>query len=101
MANHIKAGMLIEKKVHVVHIETINSISTMEKTCMLYILKLICLLQKHGKKRMNMFITETRKKKNMLYTLKLVCLLLKYKKKRCVANTKTSMFTTEISKIQV
>ena len=50
MANHIKAGMLIEKKVYVVHIETINSIFTMEKTCMLYILKLICLLQKHGKK---------------------------------------------------
>ena len=90
MANHIKAGMLIEKKVHVVHIETINSISRMEKTCMLYqyILKLICLLQKHGKKK-------------MLYILKLVCLLLKYKKKRCVAHTKTSMFTTEISKIQV
>ena len=41
---HIKAGMLIEQKVYVVHIETINSISTMEKTCMLYILKLICLL---------------------------------------------------------
>ena len=48
MANHIKAGMLIEKKVYVVHIET--SISTMEKTGMFYILKLICLLQKHGKK---------------------------------------------------
>ena len=83
MANHIKAGMLIEKKVYVVHIETINSISTMEKTCMLYILKLICLLQKHGKKGYtSMFTTE-------------------YKKKRCVAHTKTSMFTTEISKIQV
>ena len=49
MANHIKAGMLIEKKVYVVHIKT--SISTMEKTGMLYILKLVCLLQKHGKKR--------------------------------------------------
>ena len=51
--------------------------------------------------KINMFTTETRKKKDMLYILKLVCLLLKYKKKRCVANTKTSMFTTEISKIQV
>ena len=49
MANHIKAGMLIEKKVYVVHIKT--SISTIEKTGMLYILKLVCLLQKHGKKR--------------------------------------------------
>ena len=86
MANHIKAGILVEKKVYVVHIET--SISTVEKTGMLYILKLICLLQKHGKK------------KDMLYILKLVCLLLKYKKKRCVAHTKTSMFTTEISKMQ-
>ena len=70
MANHIKAGMLIEKKVHVVHIETINSISRMEKTCMLYqyILKLICLLQKHGKKRYvvhiktSMFTTEIQEK---------------------------------------
>ena len=70
MANHIKAGMLIEKKVHVVHIETINSISRMEKTCMLYqyILKLICLLQKHGKKKYvvhiktSMFTTEIQEK---------------------------------------
>ena len=66
MANHIKAGMVIEKKVYVVHIKT--SISTMEKTGMLYILKLVCLLQKHGKKT------------DMMYILKLVCLLLKYKK---------------------
>ena len=70
MANHIKAGMLIEKKVDVVHIETINSISTMEKTGMLYMLKSICLLPKHGKK-------------DMLYILKVVCLLLKYKKTVC------------------
>ena len=68
MANHIKAGMLIEKKVHVVHIETINSISTMEKTCMLYILKLICLLQKHEKNiyvvhiKTSMFTTEMQEK---------------------------------------
>ena len=51
--------------------------------------------------KINMFTTETREKKDMLYILKLVCLLLKYKKKRCVAHTKTGMFTTEISKIQV
>ena len=80
MADHIKAGMLIGEKVYVVHIETINSISTMEKTCMLYILKLIP----------GMFTTETRKKKDILvylplntrknvvlHILKLVCLLQK------------------------
>ena len=54
MANHIKAGMVIEKKVYVVHIKT--SISTMEKTGMLYILKLVCLLQKHGKKTDMLYI---------------------------------------------
>ena len=66
MANHIKAGILIEKKVYVVHIET--SISTVEKTGMLYILKLICLLQKHEKKgyvvyiKTSMFTTEIQEK---------------------------------------
>ena len=49
MENSIKTSMLIEKKVNVVHVKT--SISTKEKTGMLYILKLVCLLQKHGKKR--------------------------------------------------
>ena len=62
MANHIKAGMLIGKKVYVVHIETINSISTMEKTCIRII-------------KINMFTTETRKKKDIL-----VCLLLNTRK---------------------
>ena len=80
MVNHIKVGMLIEKKVHVVHVET--SISTMEKTGMLYILKLICLLQKHGKKgyvvhiKTSMFTTEIQKN-GVLHMLKLVCLLQK------------------------
>ena len=87
MANHIKAGMLIEKKVDVVHIETIDSISTMEKTGMLYMLKLICLLQKHGKKGYVVHI------KTSMFTTEI-------QKKRCVAHTKTSMFTTEISKKQ-
>ena len=88
MANHIKAGMLIEKKVYVVHIETINSISTMEKTGMLYMLKLICLLRKHGKKG---YVVHT---KISMFTTEL-------KKNRCVAHTKTSMLTTETSKKQV
>ena len=80
MANHIKAGMLIEKKVHVVHVET--SISTMEKTGMLYILKLTCLLQKHGKKgyvvhiKTSMFTTEIQKN-GVSHILTLVCLLQK------------------------
>ena len=65
---------------HVVHVET--SISTMEKTGMLYILKLICLLQKHGKKgyvvhiKTSMFTTEIQKN-GVLHILKLVCLLQK------------------------
>ena len=80
MANHIKAGILIEKKVYVVHIET--SLSTMEKTGMLHILKLICLLQKHGKKgyvvhiKTSLFTTEIQKN-GVLHILKLVCLLQK------------------------
>ena len=41
-----------------------------KKTGMLYIFKLVCLLQKYGKT-------------GMLYILKLVCLLLKYKKTVC------------------
>ena len=66
MANHIKAGILIEKKVYVVHIET--RISTKEKMGMLYIPSI----------KINMFTTETREKKGY------------------VVHTKTSMFTTEI-----
>ena len=63
MANHIKAGMLIEEKVYVVHIETINSISTMEKNVYAVHIKI------------NMFTTETREKKDIL-----VCLLLNTRK---------------------
>ena len=51
--------------------------------------------------KINMFTTETREKKDMLYILKLVCLLLNTRKNVVLAHTKTSMFTTEISKIQV
>ena len=86
MANHIKAGMLTEKKLYVVHIKT--SISTMEKTGMLYILKFICLLQKHEK---NGYVVHI---KTSMFTTEI-------QKKRCVANIKTSMFTTEIRKKQV
>ena len=50
---------------------------------MLYILKLVCLLQKY-------------EKNVMLYILKLVCLLQIYVKNGYVVHTKTSMFTTEI-----
>ena len=67
MANHIKAGMLIEKKVHVVHIETSYNGKNV------YVVHI----------KINVFTTETRKKKDMLYILKLVCLLLKYKKTVC------------------
>ena len=92
----------------------------MKKKGTLYILKLICLLQKHGKKngyvvhiktsmftteiqkkrcvahiKTSMFTTEIRKKTGMLYILKLVFLLLKYKKFRYVVKNKTSMFSTE------
>ena len=63
MANHIKAGMLIEEKVYVVHIETIDSISTMEKN--VYAVQI----------KINMFTTETREKKDIL-----VCLLLNTRK---------------------
>ena len=66
------------QKVYVVHIETINSISKMEKTCMLYVLKLICLLQKHGKKKDILVCLLLNTRKNVvLHILKLVCLLQK------------------------
>ena len=63
-----------------VHIKT--RISTMEKTGVLYVLKLICLLQKHRKNgyvvhiKTSMFTTEI-KKNGVLYILKLECLLQK------------------------
>ena len=53
-----------------------------EKTSMLYILKLVCLLQKYGKNgyvvniKTSMFTTEIQKN-GMLHILKLVCLLQK------------------------
>ena len=86
MANHIKAGMLIEKKVYVVHIKT--SISTIKKTGMLYILKLVCLLRNTEK---NGYVVHI---KTSMFTTEI-------QKKRCVAHIKTTMFTTEIRKKQV
>ena len=71
---------------YVVHIKT--SMPTTEKTGMLYMLKLVCLLQKNGKKgyvvhiKTSMFTTEIRKN-GMLYILKLVCLLQTGKKRVC------------------
>ena len=76
MANHIKAGMLIGKKVYVVHIETINSISTMEKTCMLYVLKLITTEARKKKDILVCLLLNTRKNV-ALHILKLACLLQK------------------------
>ena len=65
------------------HVET--SMSIVERTGMLYILILVCLLQINGYVvhiKTSMFITEKRKKTGMLYILKLVCLLHKNGKKR-------------------
>ena len=63
MENHIKTSMLI-----------------VERTGMLYISKLVCLLQNNGYVvhiKTSMFFTEKRKKTGMLYVSKLVCLLQK------------------------
>ena len=65
MANHIKTSMLI-----------------MERTGMLYILKLVCLRQKNGE---NGYVVQ----------LKLACLLQNNGKNGYVVRIKTSMFTTE------
>ena len=55
---------------------------------MLYILKLVCLLQKYGK---NEYVVHT---KTSMFTTEI-------QKKRCVAHIKTSMFTTEIRQKRV
>ena len=74
---------------------------------MLYILKLVCLLQKNGKKTGMLYILklvcllQKYEKNGMLYILKLVCLIQKYGKNGYVVHIKTSMFTTEIRKKRI
>ena len=72
---------------YVVHIKT--SVSAMEKTGLLYILKLV------------MFTTEKRKKNGYMVHTKTSMFTIEIRKKRYIVHIKTSMFTTDIREKRV